>query len=162
MMRLPSLVGLIGLIVLPALADTGVTFAGLKTDPKAPVQVQADSLQVNQSDGTAVFSGNVVVTQSTLEMKAATVTVIYDKDKKGITSLHAAGGVTVKAGENAASADDAVYTVATSNLVMTGKVILTEAQATLAGESLTIDLKTGLGTMSGRVTSTFTPATSGK
>jgi len=43
--------------------------------------------------------------------------------------------------------------------VMTGHVILTMEQATIAGETLTINLTTGLGTMGGgRVTTTFTPA----
>ena len=142
---------------LAAQGTTGVSFAGLKTDPKAPVKVQADQLQVSQADGKAVFTGHVVVTQSDLEMKAATVSVIYDQSGKAIAQLHASGGVTIKAGQNAASADDALYTVASSKLVLTGHVLLVEGAATLAGETLTIDLASGLGTFAGRVTTTFTP-----
>lgn len=155
--RLRPFLAALALLALPALADTGVSFAGLKTDPKAPVNVTADQLTVAQADGTATFSGNVVVTQSDLQLNAAKVEVIYAQDKKAIAQLHATGGVTVKAGANAAQADEALYTVDTSDLVMTGKVLLTEGQATIAGEKLTVNLKTGLGTMSGRVSSTFTP-----
>lgn len=142
---------------LAALAETGVTFGGLKTDPKAPVQVQADQLSIDQASGQATFSGNVVVTQSDMTLTAGSVAVVYAADGKGIAALTATGGVTVKAGGNAAQAQEARYTVDTSDLVLTGQVILTQGQATLAGESLTINLKTGLGTMSGRVTTTFAP-----
>lgn len=157
MPRLRPFLAALVLLALPAMADTGVTFAGLKTDPKAPVNVTADQLTVVQADGKATFSGNVVVTQADLVLTAAQVEVIYAQDRKAIARLHATGGVTVKAGANAAQADEALYTVDTSDLVMTGKVLLTEGQATIAGEKLTVNLKTGLGTMSGRVTSTFTP-----
>ena len=149
---------LIAVLALPAPADTGINFNGLKTDPTAPLQVTADQLSVSQADGSAVFTGHVVVTQSGMELQATTVTVIYDKISKSIAGLHASGGVTVKAGTNVAAADAAVYTVGTSGLVMTGNVILTMTQATIAGESLTINLTTGLGTMTGRVTTTFVPA----
>lgn len=141
----------------PLHADTGVSFAGLKTDPTAPVQVQADQLQISQADGKATFSGNVVVTQSDLQMKAATVNVIYDQTGKQIAELHASGGVTIKAGPNAASSETAVYVVATSNLTLTGHVLLAEGTTTLAGDRLVIDLGSGLGTFTGRVTTTFTP-----
>ena len=157
-LTLPALLALVALLALPALADTGVNFDGLKTDPTAPLQVTADQLSVSQADGSALFSGHVVVTQSEMELQAATVTVVYDKISKSIAELHASGGVTVKAGTNVAAADAAVYTVTTSGLVMTGHVILTMAQATIAGESLILNLTTGLGTMTGRVTTTFTPA----
>lgn len=149
----------VALQCLPLHADTGVNFAGLKTDPSAPLQVRADQLSVSQSDGAALFTGNVVMTQSDMELHASIMKVIYNKASKGIAELHASGGVTVKAGTNVAASDEAVYTVGTSGLVMTGHVILTTEQATIAGEMLTINLSTGLGTMSGgRVTTTFTPA----
>ncbi len=157
MTRVQFMVAFLALLTAPALAGTGVSFAGLKTDPKAPVQVQADQLSINQTDGSATFSGNVVVTQSDLELKAATVTVVYEQDGKGIAELHATGGVTIRAGDNAASAEDAIYTVATAELVLSGKVLLAEGQATLSGDKLTINLRTGLGTMDGRVTTTFAP-----
>lgn len=158
MTRLPLLFGTLALVAaLPALAETGVRFSGLKTDATAPVQVQADQLTIDQTDGAATFQGNVVVVQSDLELKAASVVVIYESDGKGIAELRATGGVTVKAGNNAASADTAVYTVAPGQLVLEGNVLLAEGQATLSGQKLTVNLKTGLGTMEGRVTTTFAP-----
>ena len=139
-------------------AGTDLAFAGLKTDPTQPVQVTADQLTVNQSDGTAVFKGNVVVTQGTMTLVAASVQVEYGPDKKSIARLLADGGVKLAAGTDAASAQTAEYAPDTGDLILTGDVILTQGEAVISGQKLSLSLKTGLGTMDGRVTTTFTPA----
>ena len=148
------------IMALPVLAEaagTNVAFGGLKTDTTLPVQVQADQLSVSQADGKAVFSGNVVVMQGDMKLQAKEVTVEYSTDKKAIKSLHAAGGVTLAAGTDAAQADSADYSPDSGTLVMSGKVILTQGGAAISGETLNLSLKTGTGTMEGRVTTTFTP-----
>ena len=148
------------LLLLPLAAQaagTDVAFAGLKTDPTLPVQVTADQLSVNQNDGTAIFKGNVVVTQGTMTLAAATVQVEYAQDKKTIAKLLADGGVKLAAGTDAASAQTAEYAPETGALIMTGDVILTQGASAISGQKLTLSLKTGLGTMDGRVTTTFTP-----
>ena len=145
----------------PAIAmaqNTNVAFAGLKTDPSQPVQVTADSLSVNQADGTALFTGHVIVTQGQMKLEAGTVKVNYSAGQKAIESLHADGGVTLVAGTEAAQSDAADYAPGTGDLTMTGKVLLTQGQAAISGETLVISLKTGTGTMQGRVTTTFNPA----
>ncbi len=150
----------LGLTFLPQAAlpqGTDVAFAGLKTDVSLPVQVNADQLAVNQQDGTASFTGNVVVSQGAMKLTAATVMIEYSTDKKAIKSLHAAGGITVTTGTDAATADSADYAPDGGDLVLIGHVVLTQGQAALAGEKLTLSLKSGLGTMSGRVTTIFTP-----
>ncbi len=139
-------------------AGTAIDFGGLKTDPKLPVQVTADQLSVSQTDGKAVFKGNVVVTQGTMTMQSATLQVEYAQDKKSIARMLADGGVKLAAGAEAASAQSADYTPDTGDLVMKGDVLLTQGTSAISGQTLTISLKTGLGTMDGRVTTTFTPA----
>ena len=63
---------------MPATAQgANVAFAGLKTDVSQPVQVVADQLSVNQTDGTASFSGNVVITQGDMRLQAGAVTIHY-------------------------------------------------------------------------------------
>ena len=143
--------------MLAAAQGTDVAFAGLKTDPNAPVQVTADQLSVNQADGHAEFTGNVVVTQGDMKLSAGIVTVEYSADKKAINTLHAAGGVTLAAGTDAAQATEADYKPDTGDLVMTGDVLLTQGAAAISGQKLVLSLKTGTGTMEGRVTTTFTP-----
>jgi lipopolysaccharide export system protein LptA len=141
-----------------AAAGTDIAFAGLKTDPTLPVQVTADQLSVNQADGTAVFTGNVVVTQGNMTLQAASLRVEYAKDQKSIARLMATGGVKLAAGGEAAAAENADYMPETGALILQGDVVLTQGKSAISGQILTLSLKTGLGTMEGRVTTIFTPA----
>lgn len=136
---------------------TNVAFAGLKTDISQPVQVDADQLSVNQETGMATFSGNVVVVQGDMRLQAGEVVIVYSADNRAIQSLRADGGVTLAAGTDAATADSAEYSPDTGDLVLIGQVVLTQGAAALSGEKLTLSLKSGTGTMSGRVTTIFTP-----
>lgn len=160
MMRIAQMIVVLGLTLAPLAAQAqgaNVAFAGLKTDISQPVQVEADQLSISQSDGTAMFSGNVVITQGDMRLQAGAVTIRYSADKKAIESLHAEGGVTLTAGTDAATADSADYLPDTGDLILIGKVVLTQGQAAISGERLVLSLTTGTGTMSGRVTTIFTP-----
>lgn len=157
---LPKIILVLSLVVAPLLLGaqgTTIDFGGLKTDTTLPVEVTADSLTVTQTDGVAVFSGNVLVTQGDMKLSAAEVRVEYGTDGTGISRLFASGGVTLKAGTDAAEAVEAVYTVATGEVVMQGHVLLTQGQAAISGEKLVVSLKDGTGKMEGRVTTTFVP-----
>ncbi|MEA5159396.1 LptA/OstA family protein [Cereibacter johrii] len=130
---------------------------GLKQDTTLPVEIGSDQLQVNQSDGTAVFSGNVRVAQGPMRLGAQSVRVEYAPGGGAIRSLHASGGVTLANGSEAAEAKEAVYTIESGEVVMTGDVLLTQGPNTLAGQKLVIDLTAGTGRMEGRVQTVFQP-----
>lgn len=134
-----------------------VNFGGLKADTKAEVEMNADSLTVDQADGTAVFSGNVVVTQGAMKLSAQEIKVEYSADKKDISKLYATGKVLLVNATDAAEADQAIYTIASGEVVMTGNVLMTQGQAAMSAQKLVIDLKTGTGRMEGRVKTTFVP-----
>ncbi len=155
-----------GLVFLAAMAvstaaqaqQATIAFGGLKQDTTLPVEVQADQLAVNNADGTAVFTGNVLVGQGEMRLAAGAVRVEYGADGKSIQRLFASGGVTISNLADAAEAQDAVYSIDSGQVVMTGDVLLTQGQSALSGQKLSIDLKTGTGTMEGRVSTTFIPA----
>ncbi|MFD2173123.1 lipopolysaccharide transport periplasmic protein LptA [Rhodobacter lacus] len=135
-----------------------VAFAGLRTDTSEPVEVTADSLAVNQTDGNAVFTGNVLITQGPMRLKAERVQVQYGSaDRRSISELQASGGVTLVTAAEAAESREAVYDVAKGAVVMTGDVILTQGENVLSGQRLDVDLKTGTGTMQGRVRTILQP-----
>ncbi len=95
----------LGLGVSASFAQTNgatVAFGSMKGDPTLPVEVTADQLQVNQADGTAVFTGNVVVIQGAMRLTAPLVKVNYAEDQKAIERLDASGGVTLVNGGEAA------------------------------------------------------------
>jgi len=143
-----------------ALAQAGggqIAFGSLQGDPTQPVEVTADRLAVNQADGTAIFTGSVIVIQGPMRLTAPEVQVNYAADGKKIARMHAMGGVTLANGAEAAEALDAVYTIDTGVVVMTGDVLLTQGSSALSGNVLTIDLTTGTGVMEGRVQTVFVP-----
>jgi lipopolysaccharide export system protein LptA len=146
-----------------ALAQTNgaqVAFGSFKGDPTLPVEVTADQLQVNQTDGTAVFIGNVVVIQGPMRLTAPLVKVDYAQDRKAIARLDASGGVTLVNGGEAAEAENAIYTIDAGEVVMTGNVLVTQGSSALSGNQLTVDLNAGTGMMQGRVQTVFVPGSS--
>ncbi|MGB3315547.1 MAG: lipopolysaccharide transport periplasmic protein LptA [Albidovulum sp.] len=137
---------------------TEVSFGGIRADTKQPVEVTADQLDVNQNDGTAIFTGNVIVIQGEMRLTAPRLQVEYGtEDKTEIERLHATGGVTMVSGPEAAEAQEAVYTVAAGEVVLTGDVLLTQAGSTMSGQKLVVDLDTGTGQMEGRVKTILLP-----
>ncbi len=126
-----------------AMAQTGgatVAFGSMKGDPTLPVEVTADQLEVNQADGTALFTGNVVVIQGEMRLTAPRVKVNYAEDRQEIERLDASGGVTLVNGGEAAESEEAVYTIDIGEVVMTGQVLLTQGSSALSGNRLTVDL----------------------
>lgn len=138
--------------------QASIKFGGIRQDTSAPVEVTSDQLSVNNADGSAVFSGNVLVVQGEMRMTAGEIRVEYAQGGAGIERLHATGGVTLVSPTEAAEAVEAVYTIGTGNVVMQGNVLLTQGSSTLAGDRLTVNLTDGTGTMDGRVKTVFTPA----
>jgi lipopolysaccharide export system protein LptA len=137
--------------------EAKIAFGDLEQDTSQPVQVGADQLAVNNADGSAVFSGNVEVTQGEMTLAAGEVRVKYGADQSEIEQLIASGGVTITNLGDKASAAEAVYTIASGVIVMTGNVQLAQGPSTMQGQKLTINLKDGTGIMEGRVTTTFVP-----
>jgi lipopolysaccharide export system protein LptA len=137
--------------------EATIAFGGLKQDTSLPVEIEADSLTVNNADGTAVFTGNVLVGQGEMRLSAGSVRVEYGTDGKTINRLFASGGVTLANQSEAAEAQEAIYTIGSGEVVMTGSVLLTQGQTALSGQKLVINLQSGTGTMEGRVQTTFVP-----
>lgn len=137
--------------------DAAISFGGLKQDTSLPVEVKADSLAVNQADGSATFTGNVLVGQGEMRLSASTVRVEYGQGGKSIEKLHATGSVTLASAKDAAEAREAVYTIASGSVVMTGDVLLTQGASAISGQKLVIDLKAGTGRMEGGVSTIFVP-----
>ena len=134
-----------------------IAFGDLEQDTTQPVSVTADQLAVNNAEGTAVFSGNVEVTQGEMTLAAGEISVTYGADQSQIEMLVASGGVLITNLGDAAQSDEAVYTIDSGQIVLTGNVRLTQGPSAMQGQKLTLNLKDGTGIMEGRVTTTFVP-----
>lgn len=142
---------------LPVAAQT-VAFGGIKADTRAPVEVTAETLKVDQSTGQANFTGNVLIGQGQMRLSADSVTVTYAQGgQQKIKTLNASGGVTLVNGPDAAEAKEAVYDVETGNIVLTGDAIVTQGQNVLAGDRIEVNLTDGTASVAGRVRTVLQP-----
>lgn len=131
---------------------------------QTPVDITANSFEVLQNQGKAIFSGNVHAVQGNLTLEAPTVTVIYDNGGHGdIKELRAEGGATISRSTTPpekAVGTTAVYTPASQQLELTGAVELTRGASTLAGDRLVYDIPSGNAKVTnskGPVKARFTP-----
>ena len=130
-------------------------------DRTQQVEVSADQLSVDQSNGQAIFEGNVLVVQGEVRLSAGRVAVVYAQEggaATGISKLMATGGVTFVTSSDAVEAREATYSVDAGTVQLSGDVILTQGQNAISGETLVLDLNSGQGRMEGRVRTIFTPS----
>lgn len=134
-----------------AAAQTNVDLGGMTVDTSAAIEVTADSLSVDQSTSTAVFSGNVIIAQGDLRLTAGRVEVVYGSDTSQIARLIASDGVTFVTADEAAEAQQADYDVTTGLMTLSGEVLLTQGASAISAESMVINVTDGTATMQGRV-----------
>lgn len=122
-------------------------------DSNAPVDVEADRIEVQDRADRAVFSGNVKVRQAGLALDAARLTVAYTSAAGAgpqIQRLDASGGVTVRSASETARGDFAIYDLNARRITMLGGVVLTQGQSQIRGGRLVIDLDSGRAVVDGR------------
>jgi len=140
----------------PAFAASAVSMpasmTGLKLSADKPIKIDADRLEVHQKDNSAIFSGNVNVTQGPTVMKAGKIVVHYVAGKgetitpgaSAIDHIEASGKVYVKSDQQVATGDSATFDMKSEVLVMSGsKVVLTDGDNVAVGCRLTVQMKTG-------------------
>lgn len=130
---------------------TEIGFGGLKQDTTLPVEISAETMTVDQADGSVEFVGNVIIGQGEMRLSAQKVEVRYDEAGQRVSSLAATGGVTLVSGADAAEAQTADYDVDKGVVVMRGDVLLTRGGNALSAQEMTVELDSGTARMAGRV-----------
>ena len=136
-------------------------------DSNAPIDLQADRLEVQDRADRAMFSGNVHVKQAELTLDTARLTVAYSSaGGVQIDRFDASGGVTVRSPSEVAKGDFGIYDLDKKLITLVGNVMLTRQDSQIAGQRLVIDLDSGravidggpagVGESCGRVTGHFT------
>jgi len=144
-----------------ASADTTSGFGLSKRDTNAPIEVSADRFDADFNSKQGTYSGNVIVKQGDLRLRAdkVRVNVVSGKPDK----IFATGNVVFAAPNGNAQGDDGVYDVAPRLITLNGHVLLTKEKNVMRGSTLTVNLITGqaqLGARAmpgGRVQGLFTP-----
>lgn len=139
--------------------ETVLAFEGLRAASAEPMEITADRLEASQKDLTAIFTGNVQVSQGGLHLSADSVRVSYSPgEQKQIDQMLASGNVLLSTPSEAAQAAQATYSLKDQLLVMEGDVLLTQAGNVISGNMLTVDVTSGTGRMDGRVKTVLQPA----
>ncbi len=141
--------------------NAAVAFGSVKADPSQPVEVTSDALAVNQADGSAEFTGNVLIIQGVMRLSADRVLVIYKTDQegdRGIERLEANGNVLLVSGPDAAEAQRAEYTIDQGTIVLSGNVLLNQGAGSLTSQRMVVNLTTGTASMAGRVKTILNPS----
>lgn len=119
------------------------------------LEINSDSLEVDQETGISTFAGNVVVSQGDMRLTAQSLRIEYGSSGEGarqrIHRLVAEGGVTMVTEAEAIEARSAIYSLTDQTLEMAGDVVMVQGANVLAGERFFADLRAGTGRMSGRV-----------
>jgi lipopolysaccharide export system protein LptA len=118
----------------------------------APVDVQADRIEVQDRADRAMFTGNVRAVQAGLTMTAARLTVAYAKGASSnveIQRLDATGGVTVVSASERAQGNIAIYDLPRRVITMLGGVTLNQNGNIVRGGRLVIDLNSGRSVVDG-------------
>ena len=137
--------------------NASLAFGGQELAADAPIEITSESLEVSQSDGTVIFSGDVLITQGALRLSATKVLVTYDNDTAMIATINASDGVVLVSGAEAAEAEGAEYDVQSRTVLMSGNVVLMQGNFALSAQQMRIDLKDGSAQMIGRVKTVLQP-----
>ncbi|NBV54652.1 MAG: lipopolysaccharide transport periplasmic protein LptA [Proteobacteria bacterium] len=131
-----------------------------------PVEITASQMEVQHTQGTATFTGNVVVTQGNLTLTAPQLTVSYQSQSGDVDTIRTTGLTTITrsgATSEKATGTQAIYTPASQLLVLTGQVMLQRGPSQLSGDKLVYNIATGnakVTNSSGPVKARFVPQTS--
>jgi lipopolysaccharide export system protein LptA len=129
-----------------ALSAPSIAQALANHNTNAPVDVEADRIEVQDRADRAIFSGSVRVKQSDLTINAARLTVAYANQRGSgvdIQRLDAAGGVTVRSPSETARGQFAIYDLNRRQITMIGGVVLEQGANVIRGGRLVIDLNSG-------------------
>ena len=101
-----------------------------------PIAISSDSFQADLNGKTGTWSGNVVVVQGDMKLRANTVRMLTTNGKAD--KVMANGNVVVDSPKSGtATGDNWVYSIVPRTVVMTGNVVLKKGKDVMRGSQLT-------------------------
>jgi lipopolysaccharide export system protein LptA len=137
----------------------GSSFETYQANTDAPIDIEADVLEVDDKQKQAVFKGNVVARQAGFSLKAKELAVYYAGQPSGdiasanadaggangrIRRIEAKGKVLVTTNDDqSATSEWANFDVEQQIVTIGGNVVLSQGENVLRGDRLVIDLQSG-------------------
>lgn len=134
-------------IVALALALLPITLLGASNDKKQPIQVEADSLEIRDSDNISIYSGNVRLAQGSLLIHSDRL-VMHFNDEKELVLMEMTGKPATfrqlndEQNEMLGQADKLVYHETESLLVLQGNARFSNKGDTIESSSIRINTET--------------------
>ena len=169
--RLASAIFAAGVLTFGDGAARGQTGTDTPYDTSLPIEISADSLDVQQDTGVAVFRGNVDAVQGKMNLRADRLTVHYrsgTNEPNAISLIEADGNVFLSSPTEMAQGDKGIYDVDADTIELIGSVVLTRGENVIRGNHLVLNLTTGKSKMESgiaksgkreRVRALFVPST---
>lgn len=160
MRRLSSSLVVIALLSSAAVAQQATLTKGM-LNPDVPIDVSADNFVADANAKTGVYTGNVVIHQGEVKMRANAVRAQFVENRPN--KIYAQGHVVIDAPSGVATGENGVYDVNPRVITLTGNVVLTKDKNIMRGQQLVVNLITGQATLDGgqgkpgRVQALFTP-----
>ena len=132
-----------------------------KHDSSAPINISSDNFLGDLTTKIGTYSGNVVVVQGDMKMRADRVRVDVVDSKP--SKIYSHGNVVVEAPNGTATGDDGLYDLTPNTITLTGKVVLTKEKDVMRGTMVVMDMNTNLANLTakgmpgGRVQALFIP-----
>ncbi|WP_439532809.1 LptA/OstA family protein [Polymorphobacter sp.] len=145
-------------LVVIALATPAVAVAQSGTsalkglDTGAPIDVDANRIEIRDASNQAIFTGEVVIKQARLTLNAERVTVSYVRQGENpeMRRLDARGAVKLVSPSETVTSTSAIYDVPGRLITMVGNVVLNRQGSVLNGQRLVLDLASGRTSFDGR------------
>jgi len=103
---------------------------------KAPIDITADRLDIDQKKGEAVFKGKVVARQKDMTLQADVISIIFAKKENEVKEIIAKGSVTINLGQKMATCTTAHFYTNDNKVILTGKPQLREGKNIIEGEKI--------------------------
>ncbi len=126
------------MLILPGMAQS------LPSDKDAPVNIEADSGEIDQATGTTIYEGNVIITQGSMRLEAGKVTVKYeDKKLYKLTATGTPARFRQKPDETKGwvrgKGNKIQYLIGSEELVLTGNAELKQGEDSFSSDRIVYD-----------------------
>lgn len=138
----------IGLIVL-SMALLPMQVWALSSDRDQPVNLEADSADIDDKQGVSVYRGNVILTQGSMQLKADELT-LYHNNKRDLTKAIATGKPAKfkqrpdgKDADMNATANKMIFYVLEDKIHLIDEAVLWQNKDSFRGNKIVYDTKAG-------------------
>ncbi len=132
----------------PSQGSAQTDLLGADHDSSQPIEITADTLEVQQTEKIAIFRGDVDAIQGDMLLRADVLIVHYretndNPDDLGISRIDAEGNVFVSSPDETAQGSRGIYDVDNAVINLAGDVVLTQGDNVIQGDELVMDLESG-------------------